>query len=259
MKVERGYKLGRALLSILVLAAIVMPVCSAEMGTGKEPQIAITEPKEGAQIPSDMVTVMVNVTNFKLVNKLGAASVPGEGHIHYFMDVAIPTAPGKPALTAVGTYLPTINTSFTWMDVKPGKHNFSVELVNNNHTPLVPPAVAMVNITVTGMASNATAPKMDAKSVVIGVTAKNIAFNVSTITVPAGANVTVIFDNQDAGISHNIAFYDSEAAEKLFYRGEIFQGIRTVTYHFTGPSAPGTYWFRCDVHPTAMYGKFIVT
>jgi len=33
----------------------------------------------------------------------------------------------------------------------------------------------------------------------------------------------------------------------------------TTTYTFTAPSTPGTYFFRCDVHPETMTGQFIVT
>lgn len=35
-------------------------------------------------------------------------------------------------------------------------------------------------------------------------------------------------------------------------------GPATTTYTFTAPSTPGTYFFRCDVHPTVMTGQFIV-
>ena len=31
-----------------------------------------------------------------------------------------------------------------------------------------------------------------------------------------------------------------------------------ITYVFTAPAIPGTYYFRCDLHPS-MQGQFIVT
>ncbi len=96
------------------------------------------------------------------------------------------------------------------------------------------------------------------ENVTIAVTAQGMAFNTSTITVPAGANVTIIFNNQDSGIPHNIAFYETSAAKDQIYVGEIINGPRTVNYNFTAPSTPGTYFFRCDVHPS-MRGDFIVT
>ena len=96
-------------------------------------------------------------------------------------------------------------------------------------------------------------------SVVVDIVAKNIAFNSSTITVPASANVTVNFDNQDANVPHNFAVYDSEAAKVTIFQGKIITGPSKITYNFVAPDKPGTYFFRCDVHPTTMKGQFVVT
>lgn len=95
-------------------------------------------------------------------------------------------------------------------------------------------------------------------SVTVDITAKSFAFNTSTITVPAGANVTINFNNMDAGIPHNVAIYENKDAKKAIYVGAVFKGPKTVTYNFTAPTTPGTYFFRCDVHPTTMVGDFIV-
>jgi hypothetical protein len=73
------------------------------------------------------------------------------------MDVAVSTTPGKPALTAAGTYYLTANTSYTWTNVTTGMHNLTAELVNNDHTPLVPAKYAMINVTVAGTTATATA------------------------------------------------------------------------------------------------------
>ena len=92
----------------------------------------------------------------------------------------------------------------------------------------------------------------------VNLTADNMAFDTDTITVPAGAEVTMNFDNQDDGIPHNVAVYtDSSAAEEIFV-GETITGPETTTYIFTAPEEPGTYFFRCDVHPQQMTGDFIV-
>lgn len=95
-------------------------------------------------------------------------------------------------------------------------------------------------------------------TVIIYLMAKNIAFNKSTITVPAGANVTVYFDNQDSGTPHNFAVYDSPSASQTIFQGKIITGPAKATYTFTAPSQAGTYFFRCDVHPTQMTGQFVV-
>ncbi len=81
----------------------------------------------------------------------------------------------------------------------------------------------------------------------------------STITVPAGASVTVNFDNQDSGIPHNFAAYTNSSATTPIFVGQVITGPATITYKFTAPSQPGNYFFRCDVHPTIMTGTFVVT
>jgi hypothetical protein len=163
VKVFNIYLMAKRLLPIFLLAAILVSAKAADLGFGG-PSITITSPTNGSTVPAGDVTISVHVDDFSLVNKLGQANVAGEGHIHYFMDVKIPTAPGKPALTAVGTYVPTINTSYTWMDVKPGMHNFSVELVNNDHTPLSPPQYFEINVTAMAASTTSASPAKAAQS-----------------------------------------------------------------------------------------------
>lgn len=91
----------------------------------------------------------------------------------------------------------------------------------------------------------------------VKIKAKNFAFDVSSITVPAGSQVIVEFENEDQA-AHNVAFYTSPSLSATIYKGEIITGPREITYTFTAPTTPGTYYFRCDVHPT-MNGQFIVT
>ncbi|HWQ19665.1 MAG TPA: hypothetical protein VN455_07790 [Methanotrichaceae archaeon] len=113
------------------------------------PQIMITEPKEGDVLDTNNVTVSVKVQNLHLTDNTSNANMTGEGHIHYFMDVTAPTARGKPAVTAPGTWVMASNTSYTWKNVSQGMHNFSAELVNNDRTPLSPPVVDNINVMVT--------------------------------------------------------------------------------------------------------------
>jgi cytochrome c oxidase subunit II len=89
-------------------------------------------------------------------------------------------------------------------------------------------------------------------------TAQNLAFDQTTMTVPAGAEVMLTFNNKDIGIPHNFALYTDETATKSIFVGQIITGPKTITYTFTAPSTKGTYFFRCDVHPTTMKGTFIV-
>jgi plastocyanin len=95
------------------------------------------------------------------------------------------------------------------------------------------------------------------KVVTIDLITQNMAFDKSGITVPAGAQVTINFNNKDK-VGHNFAAYTSEAATTSIFIGQIITGPSTITYTFTAPAAPGTYFFRCDPHANFMKGQFIV-
>lgn len=145
-------RVGCALLLSLLLAAAG---CGGEKETvpaGKA-GIVIQSPTDGSSVPAGGITVSVTASNFKVVDKLNQAPVAGEGHVHFFVDVAegdVPTEKGKPAVSAEGTYHAIATTTYTWPDVKAGTHTFCAELVNNNHTPLEPePQVDCVTVTVT--------------------------------------------------------------------------------------------------------------
>jgi outer membrane protein assembly factor BamB len=114
--------------------------------TDTAPRVSITSPQNGKVMKAGDVTIKVDVTNFNIVNKLGSAAAPGEGHLHYFLDVQPPTTPGQPAVTGAGTYAAVIDTSYTWKNVTPGIHTLYVELVNNDHTPLANPVIAQVQV-----------------------------------------------------------------------------------------------------------------
>jgi len=104
-----------------------------------------------------------------------------------------------------------------------------------------------------------TTPAPTPTPVSINLISKNIAFNMGTITVLAGSTVTINFDNQDSGIGHNFSLYkDSSAPLPAIFRGQIITGPKEIIYTFTAPTTPGTYFFRCDPHPTTMNGNFIV-
>lgn len=99
----------------------------------------------------------------------------------------------------------------------------------------------------------------------IDLVAKNIAFDApnfdfsdSTIRVPAGATVTIRFNNQDTGIRHNFAAYMSSSADTVIFQGKVVRGPQTIEYTFDVPDQPGEYFFRCDVHPATMTGTFLV-
>ncbi len=102
-------------------------------------------------------------------------------------------------------------------------------------------------------------PTIRSGSVTIDLVASGIAFDKTRISVPAGSQVTINFDNRDAGVPHNFALYADSTATAALFKGDIITGPKTTTYYFTAPSRAGTYYFQCDLHPTLMNGQFIVT
>jgi hypothetical protein len=115
---------------------------------GDQPDIQISSPEDGETVSGD-VTIEVDVDNFDIVDNLGEPAEEGEGHVHFYLDVAqVPTTPGQPAVTAEGTYHAEAATSYTWEDLEPGEHTLAVQLTNNDHTPLDPPVTARITVTV---------------------------------------------------------------------------------------------------------------
>jgi plastocyanin len=88
------------------------------------------------------------------------------------------------------------------------------------------------------------------------VVAKGLAFDTDEIDLPGGQPTTLAFDNEDAGVLHNIAIYTDDSLSETLFQGEQFPGIATQEYQIP-PLDPGTYFFHCDVHPT-MTGSVVV-
>lgn len=108
------------------------------------------------------------------------------------------------------------------------------------------------------LAASQNATMTGPQSIIVDLAAENIAFDKKTITVPAGAKVTINFNNRDSGVPHNFAVYTDSTAETAVFQGQIITGPAKTTYTFDAPAKPGTYLFRCDVHPVQMTGQFIV-
>lgn len=90
----------------------------------------------------------------------------------------------------------------------------------------------------------------------VTVEAQNLAFDTSEIDLPPDAPSTITFDNQDAGVPHNIAIYNDSSLGEVLFTGEIVTGPATADYQVPALSA-GEYYFHCDVHPN-MNGSVVV-
>jgi plastocyanin len=79
----------------------------------------------------------------------------------------------------------------------------------------------------------------------------------STLRGPAGRPFTVAFDNEDAGVQHNVAVYADEGATDPIAVGDLVAGTATSATDVPALDA-GSYFFRCDVHPGTMTGTLEV-
>ena len=90
------------------------------------------------------------------------------------------------------------------------------------------------------------------------ITASNLAFDKTTLNAPAGQPVQLTMHNRDAGIPHNVAIYTNRSVSQSIFKGDLHTGPGDKVYSIPAVSNPGTYFFRCDVHPDTMTGNYIV-
>lgn len=91
----------------------------------------------------------------------------------------------------------------------------------------------------------------------IELTAANVEFDKDTLEVPAGAEVSLTLDNRDT-VEHSFSLYETAESDEALFEGPRFEGPSFLIYEFSAPDAPGTYQFRCGVHPAVMTGDFVV-
>jgi len=92
---------------------------------------------------------------------------------------------------------------------------------------------------------------------VLTITARNLAFDKTTLQAPAG-KVTVEFNNQDAGVMHDFHLFKGDSASGQSLGATSIKagpGTESMTFDLT----PGTYYYQCDVHPTTMNGTLTVS
>lgn len=105
------------------------------------------------------------------------------------------------------------------------------------------------------------------------ITIKASDFDYDEITLAPGIEVTMVLDNQDDSVAHNIIFFEGEevgenepvlqgciagcADDGTAVRTSLELGIIQQTFTFTTPP-PGRYAFWCDVHPDTMTGFLII-
>ena len=86
-----------------------------------------------------------------------------------------------------------------------------------------------------------------------------LTFDNTTLTAPAGAQVTLTYTNNST-IAHNWHLFNgSDDSAPSIAETTVHSGPGDVeTVQFTAPTQSGSYFFRCDVHPMIMTGQLIV-
>ena len=105
-------------------------------------------------------------------------------------------------------------------------------------------ALAAVLVACSGTSAAPAAPAEPADLNAPVVTAKDLKFSPTEVSVPAGEPFQLVLDNQESA-PHNIKISDSTGAEA--FKGEIVSNQK-VTYQVPALAA-GAYPFICEVHP----------
>ncbi len=88
----------------------------------------------------------------------------------------------------------------------------------------------------------------------LGVVAQGVQYQTTKLEASAGQPFQISFDNQDAGIPHNIQISDESGA--MVFEGETINGVAQKTYDVPALTA-GVYKFACKWHPN-MVGELTV-
>jgi len=122
------------------------------------PEVQIVSPADGATV-GPKFSIQVKPTNFTPSLDLeGKPNLKGYGHYHVFVDMPAMTEGGGGAMMSMAgmVLMPGSNSFDVDLSAWPaGKHTLTVELVQNDHTPIEGAKPAMISINLQGSAGAA--------------------------------------------------------------------------------------------------------
>jgi plastocyanin len=122
---------------------------------------------------------------------------------------------------------------------------------------IVPAATSGLVSTTAKISPPPTMPMGGGPALSLQLTVKGDKFSPANLSVPAGALVTLTYNDQDLD-PHNFALYPAQTSSAVIFRSPVITGPVTATYTFTAPATPGTYYFRSDPN-AGLIGTFTVT
>lgn len=150
--------------------------------TVKNPEIGIVLPKDNRIINNSTITVNLNASNFKIV-AIGKLPKKGEGHFHVWLD---------------SDKRVTTDSILVFEGIASGKHTIVAELVQSNHSSLIPRATKAVTINVE---SEYVPPKQEQQGIVeFTVESDDNGFYPSAIKAKIGDKVKINFRFRDSSI-----------------------------------------------------------
>lgn len=117
-----------------------------------------------------------------------------------------------------------------------------------------PPAAPSAGPSASSGASAAPSGGSSATGTVLQLTASGIQYTTTSLDAAADQAFSIEFDNQDAGVQHNVEIKDVSGTD--VFKGTIFNGPAKQTYSIPALKA-GAYTFNCSVHPN-MTGTLTV-
>ena len=128
-------------------------------------------------------------------------------------------------------------------------------------SPSPPPSAVQPSASASGSAAPCQPDTGTSLSISAPVNAIASGFDKKCFGVAAGKAFSVAFKNDDTGVPHNWALYtDSSAATRLGGApdaGTFITGPDQTTYQVKALDS-GVYYYHCDIHPTQMFGTFVV-
>jgi plastocyanin len=108
------------------------------------------------------------------------------------------------------------------------------------------------------VASGSPAPSGGVAGTTVTVVATSPAgFDTPNLTAPANKPFTLVFDNRDPSVPHNVVILNPDGSKVSMGDTSFFTGPAKRTYQVPA-LAPGAYPFHCEVHPNAMKGTLTV-